>query len=345
MSFTTSDQDDWRAWLPANRSVFGSLEYAKICETFRGCTSLLYVLKSDAASICHPMLLRPVSDLPFHPNVEGVWDSTTPDYTGPLVQGSDRDLMNRFPELHGAFAREQGIIAEFAHVHPWSAGRDLLDEGCTYNRDIIWVDVTQSSETLFRDHFEHSCRKNINKAQREGVMILAESDDCALEEFSRIYSATMRRNQALGRYSFSLDFFKRIRDDLPENAKFVFAQHSGRMVAATLYLYDDNDVFSFLGGADAEFNSLRPTNLVVWDTIQWAHQTGKKRLILGAGFRPNDGIYQFKATFSPHRQPFYVYKRIHRADDFALLDKHCREYNCIGDKSVDYFPSYRYVAE
>jgi lipid II:glycine glycyltransferase (peptidoglycan interpeptide bridge formation enzyme) len=252
--------------------------------------------------------------------------------------------MASFHDLHGDFARQQGIIAEFAHVHPWSDSRHLLREGCAYNRDIVWVDVAQSPETLFRNHFEHSARKNINKAQREGVKIFTDCGDDALHEFFRIYSGTMRRNQALDRYAFSLQFFRRIRDSLTENARFVFARYGGRIVAATLYMYDDDDVFSFLGGADAEFNSVRPTNLVVWDTIQWAHATGRKRLILGAGFRPNDGIFQFKATFSPLRQPFYVYKRIHRQEDFARLDRRSREYNGIGDEHVDYFPSYRYVA-
>src|ERR1700678_2912708 len=82
--FTTSDRDAWRRYLPANRSVFGSVEYAGICERFRGCVAQLYVVKSETASICHPMFLRPVSDLPFKADVGGRWDSTTPDFTGPL---------------------------------------------------------------------------------------------------------------------------------------------------------------------------------------------------------------------------------------------------------------------
>jgi len=342
--FTTSEEVEWRRLLPASRSVFGSVEYARICERFRGSVARLYVLKSDTASICHPMLLRPVSDLPFVAEVEGQWDSTTPDFTGPLVQGSDSNLMARFRDCHSAFTRSQGIIAEFAHLHPWSDGLNMLREDCTYNRDIIWIDVAESPDILFRDHFEHSCRKNINKAQREGVSIFTEASDDALQEFYRIYSGTMQRNQALEKYSFPLEFFKQIRDDFPENARFVFAEHGGKIIAATLYMYDDKDVFSFLGGADSEFNHLRPTNMVVWNTVIWAHSTGRKRLVLGAGFRPNDGIFQFKATFSSLRQPFYVYKQVHRQKDYTLLEQRCREYNNMGDVNVDYFPSYRYVA-
>jgi hypothetical protein len=291
------------------------------------------------------MLFRPLSDLPFSCEVGATWDSTTPDFTGPIVDGDDHELVDKFHELHGAFAREMGIVAGFAHLHPWSRKREELLEGSTYNSDIVWVDVAVNPETLFAEHFDRSCVKNINKAKREGVEVSVESSDEAIEEFFRIYTGTMQRNQAHGRYAFSLSFFREIRDNLPQNARFTFARHGGKMVAATLYMHDDDNVYSYLGGADAEFNSLRPTNLVIWETIQWAHATGKKRLILGAGLRPDDGIYRFKATFSPLRQPFYVHKRVYRPEDFAALDRRCREHHSMGGESVEYFPSYRYAPE
>ena len=62
-----------------------------------------------------------------------------------------------------------------------------------------------------------------------------------------------------------------------------------------------NDVFSFLGGADAEFQMIRPTNLVIWETILWAPDAGKKRFIPGGGYTVSDGIFRFKSTFSKHR--------------------------------------------
>ena len=340
---TLSDEDGWRGYLPANRSVFGSLEYAKICQSFKNVIPRLYVVESETASICHPMLLRPLADLPFEADIAGKWDATTPDYTGPLLQGADRNLESLYSDLHGAFARDAGIVAEFAHLHPWSGGRDQLGEGCVHNRDIIWVDLGLSPDQLFRNQFDHSCRKNIQKAQVSGVKIFTDTSDFAIDEFFRIYSGTTERHNALGSYFFSLDFFRAFRDEMPENARFVFADHSGKIVAATLYLHDDNDVFSFLGGADSEFNHLRATNLVIWETICWARQAGKKRLILGGGYRPADGIHRFKSTFSKLRQPFYVYKRIALERDYALLNQRCREHNGLRDADASYFPSYRYA--
>jgi hypothetical protein len=151
----------------------------------------------------------------------------------------------------------------------------------------------------------------------------------------------MRRNHAQDAYYFPFGFFRTLAEELPENARFVFAEYADQIVAATLYLHDETDVFSFLGGADAGFQSVRPTNAVIWNTIQWAREAGKKRLILGGGYRPDDGIFQFKASFSRLRQPFYIYRRVHLDQDYALLERQCREYYRVAELPPGYFPSYR----
>ena len=71
-------------------------------------------------------------------------------------------------------------------------------------------------------------------------------------------------------------------------------------------------------------------------------RTGKKRLILGGGYRSNDGIFRFKAGFSRFRQPFFLYKRIHLDRDYALFEQQHRSYSNLNGDPVSYFPTYRY---
>jgi hypothetical protein len=336
------DRELWQKHLPAGRSVFGSWGYARISEAFRNCAPWLYVVESRAAAICYPLLLRSLADLPFRAEIAAEWDSVTPDFTGPIMSGEDAELAAAFPELRNALFRERGIVAEFAHLYPWPNDDTWLQQDRTYNREIVWVDVTLDPEDLWSQHFEHSCRKNISRAKKEGVNVFAGSSDDHLREFHRIYCATMDRNEALPSYYFSREFFQAFRDELPENFRFVFAEYRGEVVAATLYLHDDCDVFSFLGGANAAFQHLRPTNALIWETICWAHAAGKKRFVLGGGYRPDDGIFRFKSTFSRLRQRFYVYRRIHLQPDYTRLERHCREYHGLDDTTIGYFPSYRY---
>jgi hypothetical protein len=340
---TLSEADKWDKYLPPSRSVFGSLGYARICDAFRNCSPRLYIVESGEAAICYPILLRSLSNLAFANGIKEKWDTTTPDFTGPMMCGIEPALTDAFPSLRDEAFRQEGVVAEFAHLHPWREAAALLSEGCVYNREIVWIDTRLSPEELWRTHFEHSCRKNIQTAQKQGVRVFEGSTDEHIREFYRIYKATMQRKNAQHAYYFSFEYFKAFREEIPNNCRFAMAEYRDRIVAATLYLHDDNDVFSFLGGADAEFQQVRPTNMLVWETIYWANSAGKKRLILGGGYVPDDGIFRFKSTFSRLRKPFHVYKRIHLERDYRLLDKRCREHYAMNSEPIGYFPSYRYI--
>ncbi|HKD79597.1 MAG TPA: GNAT family N-acetyltransferase [Candidatus Angelobacter sp.] len=341
---TTSDYEMWQKYLPASQSVFGSVGYARICERYRESSPRLYVVASENASICYPLLLRSTNRLPFTASTSTMWDSTTPDFTGPLLAGTDDRVVEAFSRRLEALFQSERIVAEFAHLNPWSNARMLLDpQGLVYNRDIVWVDLSLSLEELWDKQLRPSNRNKIRIAARSGVRVFASSAEDHLREFCRIYEGTMRRNHAQDAYYFPFNFFRSLRDELPNNARFVFAEYEDKIVSAMLYLHDHTHIFQFLGGTDASFHSVKPTNAVIWDTIQWARQAGKKRMILGGGYRPDDGIFQFKASFSRLRQPFHIYRRVHLHQDYALLERQCRDYYSVADLPADYFPSYRHT--
>jgi lipid II:glycine glycyltransferase (peptidoglycan interpeptide bridge formation enzyme) len=176
-----------------------------------------------------------------------------------------------------------------------------------------------SEERLWAESFSHACRKNIKKAIKEGVRIYHAVGLADIQEFQRIYVATMERRHAMSKYYFPLSYFVSLFEQLPNNVVFVLAEYRNRIIASTLYLYDDTDVYSYLGGADEEFQDVRPTNLLIFQTIRWAQGLGKKRLILGGGYQPQDGIFRFKSGFSPLRASFKVYRHVQLAEEYEAL--------------------------
>jgi lipid II:glycine glycyltransferase (peptidoglycan interpeptide bridge formation enzyme) len=230
-------------------------------------------------------------------------------------------------------------VTEFAHIHPWRPGRDVLEAGhLEVGRDLVFVDTTARDHELDPD-YTRACRKNIRRAQELGVTVREATTDEDLDAFHRIYSATMARREALPAYRYPLDYFERIRSELRSHARFVLAELAGQVVAATLYLCDDEDVYSFLGGSEMAHQHARPTNLLVHETIRWAHETGRLRLVLGGGYRPGDGIERFKAGFSPLRMKLPTFRRVHdQAKYDELLALWVQER---GPLVSDYFPPYR----
>jgi serine/alanine adding enzyme len=332
---TTADADEWAAALPAERSVFGSLGFARVQERVSAGEGRLLV----ADGVAYPTQFRRLAgDLPFEVAVgDAVWDAASPPFTGPLVTGppepdAAREIANRL--------RDEGVVAEFAHLHPWSAEPELAGGGES-DREIVWVDVTLDPERLWRESYSKACRKNVNRAEREGVTVRAATDAGDVAEFHRIYIRTMERNEALPSYFFELAHFEAIFEELPDGARFALAEHDGRVIAATLYLHDGDDVYSYLGGADHDFQHLRPTNAVVHETIAWARREGKRRLILGGGYRPDDGIFRFKASFSPLRATLELARRVHLPDDYEALVAAWRAHHGAGADGAGFFPLYR----
>lgn len=344
MVYTVDDQEAWEAASLARASVFGSVGYARIVQRHTGYPARLFVVSSDEGRIVHPFFLRPMSDLPFAAHYASCQDTLTPEYTGPMRLGKvTPELQRAFVEQWTQFCDRERIIAEFAHLHPSDRHAGLLHpEDVRYNRDIVVVDLTQRESELWTRSLNDRCRSNIRRAQREGVRIFEGRTEADVREFHRIYTMTMERRNADARYFFPFSYFWSYREELPENSLFLLAEHRNRIVAAKLYLYDNDEMYDFLGGMDIDYQRQRPANAIIYAAIQWGQRHGKRRLILGGGYRPDDGIYQFKASFSPLRLWFSTYRHIRNPALYADLCQAWTEYyGCALPREAEYFPAYR----
>ncbi len=344
--FSPRDSEKWEQVLPIANSVFGSATYAQISEQHGGFKTRLLVIESfrDDLVVAYPVVFRPVSSLPFSDSIqEARWDIATPEYTGPiLINGTVRDAGD-FPTLFNAYCQANGIVAEHAHLHPWKHEARCLDSSTIFDdREIVYVDLTLDHQTLWDEHFSYACRKNIRRAQKAGVRVFRGTDQRHIKEFHRIYIDTMKRNNAQSKYFYSLEYFQSFFERMPENAQFMLAEYEGEVIAGTLYLHDKDEVFSFLGGADPAYQHLRPTNAIVYETIRWAQDLSKSRLILGGGYRADDGIFRFKSSFSTLRAQFQVYRKIHMPDTYTRLCIAWEETHGVQDSADShYFPAYR----
>jgi len=339
-----ADASEWRALVPASRSFFGSVEFARISAKQTGYDAHLLLIEAETARVALPFFLRPIAELKFAGTGEQRFDALTPDFTGPIVLRSDPSFgRNEFHAAVDALFRGRGIVAGFMHLNPWSEGNELLEPArVRYNRDIVWVDVSLGPDRLWTDHFTYACRKNIKRAEREGIRVFEAHSVDHIREFHRIYIDTMIRTNALQEYRFPLEFFLRFFREMRDHARFTMAERQGRIIGAILYTHDNDNIYSYLGGADVEFQQLRPSNAMVFDTIRWGAAQGKKRLVLGGGYRPDDGIFRFKASFSQHVARFSTYREIHLLDDYREIEKEWCQYYHREQIETDYFPAYRW---
>ena len=301
----------WESW-PA-REVYAHPDYVSL---FREPSSrvLAAIIELDNGGVLYPFLLRDLSAAPFlaSAGIEAR-DVTTPYgyggafYWGRIPRG---EVAGQFWPAWTDWAVERKVVSEFIRFSLFE--EDLLPyPGQRLERQSNLVRALDpSEEEIWRD-FKHKVRKNVNRARREEVVVEPDLRGRGLDEFLRIYETTMDRRKAEQGYYFDRSFFETLRRSLEGHFVFFHALWNGSVVSSELALVSASTIYSFLGGTDPDAFHVRPNDLLKYEIIMWGRKNGKSRFVLGGGYRPDDGIYQYKKSFAPNGAlAFHVGNRV-----------------------------------
>ena len=339
----TDDAERWRAVVPARAHVMASVEYARVLQRLTGAAARLFVVDWNGAVGAYPFLTRKVHSFPTAAPLAERWDTFTPEDGGPIWAGPTPpdQAEPRFAERFAAHCREHRIVAEFAHLSPWTSAA-LLEPVCVQpNREVVYLDLTWGEEDIWTRSLTTDARRGVRQAERAGVRVRRADSIDDVREFHRLYALTMERRNAKDRYHLPLGHFVDLFETMPDHALFALAEHDGRVVAGGLYFHDATDVVWHLSAADLAYSGVRPVNAYHYDTIRWAVRQGKRRMLCGGAYQPGDGVFRFKAGFSPLRAHFQTYRRVHDADAYSALTRAWSAHHGGKTPTDEFFPAYR----
>jgi len=346
LSSSGTDRVTWmRAWTLTGREPFAHPGYLELFSP-PGDEAVCALLETPEGVWMLPLLLRRLDSESWARDSE-YRDATSPyGYGGPYGDGANPP--DELWDLLMAWMAQHQVVSMFGRLAlevpvpgrlPKGAGVD----GGTSN---VVVDLTRPSDEQWR-HYEHKVRKNVNKAQRAGLRAEVLSSFTDLEEFWRLYEATMDRRGALPWYHFGLDFFASLTDTLAGSYRAAEVRDSdGRLVSAELVLCSDSHLYSFLGGTLTEAFPQAPNDLLKHSVIEDGRAAGRTGYVLGGGYAEDDGIYRYKKAFDPTGQvPFH---RLTLVVDQAAYDaltvmrlSHERSTDPLVSLDDRFFPAYR----
>jgi len=93
------------------------------------------------------------------------------------------------------------------------------------------------------------------------------------------------------------------------------ARIDNRPVAASVFLHSANEAIYKYGASDHRFLACRPNNMVFWEAIRWYLKKGIVRMNLGRTEPNNEGLLQFKRSWSGTEQSvnYFRYDFDHKA--------------------------------
>lgn len=341
----TNDEKKWCnsfSRLPSeSQNVYSSFQYYKIYEKIHGGQAQCFVHQDGNNIFYYPFLKKSVSDLDFIHDLEAYDIEGAYGYNGAFSNSYDELFIKQYTHLFLDYCSSEKIIAEFQRFNP------------VYQNQLLtpWLDIIKSNENIIVDlkvediwtnSYAHAVRKNVQKAQRNGIeckiiqgINISHSE---LEIFVNIYRKTMERNSADDRYYYQFDFFYKLATMCPNNSIFIFSLLEGQPISCELALYDNFSAYSFLGGSLEEFFQYSPNVLLKHHLIMYFKNLGLSYFCLGGGTTPNDGIYKYKSNFDKHgARNFFFGKKIHNQ---KIYDDICKLWNQRYPAKKDRFKNY-----
>ena len=338
-------------------SVLFSPEYLRLWELNGDGKAKLFFHKSYYGIVLYPFLIRKINDLEFFQQMkidETFYDITSPyGYGGPLVKPYNKSgidlLLEGFIKEFSLFCRKNNIVSEFIRFHPLMENHENFINRLEMERmnSVIYVDLSVTEEELW-GNYKRNNRKNIKKAMRNDIEVVVDEKFEFLDEFLEIYYETIKKNNAKKYYFFPKIFFEFIRVSLNKNSVLFISKIDERIISVELALYDKDIIYSFLGGTLLEYFPLRPNNLLKHKLILWAKEKNIKYYLIGGGYHPGDGIFEYKRSFSKDGiKDFFVGRKVYDNKKYKILEESFEKYLSnnnitVNLKETKYFPSYRY---
>ena len=208
------------------------------------------------------------------------------------------DICHPIADTAATFQALMRRLTEYGHRAGWKyiefrGGSDFFDGAPNCADHFVHImGVDGNEEGLFKS-LRESTRRNIHKAEKEGVVVSLLHTREALATFYQLHCGT-RRGHGLPPQPWS--FFEKIYEHVivPRQGFVALAVHQGKPVAGAVYaLYRDQALYKF-GASDRNHQHLRANNLVMWEAIRWLCRNGFRSLDFGRTEPENEGLLQFK---------------------------------------------------
>jgi hypothetical protein len=335
--------DLWTAW--PRREIMAHPEYVRLFARPED-RAVAAVARTAAGAILYPVIVRPLAVEPWGGPGEPACDLTTPyGYGGPFAWGATADDARAFWTAFDAWAAGLGAATSFARLSLFP--EDLLPfngETAAAGPNIV-VRVDGPEDALWNE-YRSEARRSIGLARDRSVAVEFDPAGERLDEFLSIYTATMDRRGASSGYYFPRSFFERFVRNLAGHFTIVHARACGRVISSEIVLLSADTAYSWLGGTLAEAFALGPNYLLKHESFLWCRAQGKKAVVLGGGYQPNDGILRYKQRFTRAAGPPFLLgrKTYDAAGSARLLERRRAWERAQGSDwapAPEFFPAYR----
>lgn len=343
-----TEKEKWNTIVTSfkNWDIYYLHEYADSLRIHGDGKPYLLYFEFLAGRLAYVVFQNDISDLKYYKGSleKGKYfDWTSPyGYGGPMVEGilSDDDIESIKTELFG-FAKANNIISQFIRFHPLLHNSCYFEKLCSVAnlKQTVVVD-TESTEIIWKNMTPNN-RNMVRKAEKNGVKIIIDHGE-RINEFMEIYKQTMDMRLADEYYYFEKEYFQYLINNFKDNIIFFYAEYQGKIISASIFLYNNTYMHYHLSGTLPEFRNLASVNLILTKAAEWAAQKKINQFHLGGGIEAEDSLFKFKKNFNRNGLvDFYIGSTIFLKDKFDYLVELRRQTDSSYDDQKKFMIKYR----
>ena len=318
--------DRWNQYLDRFKDyqcdIYFSEEYVKLYESKDG-KALCAVCEENENVLLMPFIRK---------EIDGYYDfETAYGYGGPIANTTDGHWIDEaLNELKDLFLREK-YVCGFIRFHPLLNNAEICKNhfSVLFDRNTVAINTEEEPDDIWAKQITSKNRNMIRKAERNGLVYSAEYDFASMDDFIKLYNATMERLNAEEFYFFDEKYYQSFLEKFIGGAFLGTIRKDDDLICAAIFMYSNEYGHYHLEGSNHAFSNMAANNLLLWKTAEEFHKLGIKEFHLGGGYNsaPDNSLLKFKKSFSNNMKDFYIGKWIFNEEKYAELKKRWSEDN------------------
>jgi lipid II:glycine glycyltransferase (peptidoglycan interpeptide bridge formation enzyme) len=301
----------WNSYLAKipddKKDIYYTEEYVKLYED-KNKYALCYVCLEGDFILLMPFIKE---------NIDGYFfDFETPyGYGGPITNCVDTVwIQAALSEMKDFFIQEH-CVAGLIRFHPLFANANFFKDTAPilFERQTVFVDLSVSLDDIWAVQISSKNRNTIRKAEKTGLVFIADFKFEYIEAFVQLYNATMNKVLAEPFYYFTKEYFSEFAKNMQNNSFLGIVKKDNHILAAAIFIFNLNYGHYHLSGSDRQFSRYSPNNFLLWNAIRMLQTRGIKKFHLGGGTdaQADNSLFIFKKSFSDNRTDYYIGKMIY----------------------------------
>jgi len=250
---------------------------------------------------------------------DGYFDLETVYGYGGIVTNSENEIfLKKAFDSYRKECNKQKIIAEFFRIHPYNNQPKTLIklfDFYTFDRKTITVDTSLTKEERWST-YPSKTRNILRKCIKE--LTFEKSTD--INSFIKLYTDTMKKNDAADFYFFSKDYFQSLL--ALENIELYVVKLGNTIISSSFFMFSEKIGHYHLSANDYAYRKFNANYFILDSIFDIAHSNGCEKFHLGGGRtnQKDDSLLKFKLKFSPITSNFNIGGIIHEKDIYNVYN-------------------------